>query len=106
MKKLLILISNIIAFVNILALMATGAILRWVLPPGSGGGHGFRGGRGPQTAPKTFLDWGRHDWGDVHFWLAVVFAAIVLLHLILNWAWIRATFLPRKSKGEPSAATA
>ncbi|MBM4086468.1 MAG: DUF4405 domain-containing protein [Planctomycetes bacterium] len=105
MKKHLILISNIIAFVNILALMATGVILRWVLPPGSGGGHGFRGGRGPRTEPKTFLDWGRHDWGDAHFWLAVIFTCMIVVHLVLNWPWIRATFFPRKPKREPSAAT-
>jgi hypothetical protein len=30
----------------------------------------------------------RHDWGDVHFWLAVAVGAVVLVHLALHWNWI------------------
>jgi len=78
------------AFIDLVLLAGTGAILKWVLPPGSGGGHGqgFRGGRGPQEA-KLLLGLGRHDWGDVHFVLAVLFVVLMLLHLCLHWTWIR-----------------
>ena len=78
--------ANTILF---LALAATGVILEWVLPHGSGGGggRGFRGGRG---SVDTFLDWSRHDWGDVHFWIAVSLVAGVLIHLLLHFGWIRA----------------
>lgn len=74
------------------ALMTTGAILRWVLPPGSGGGgreemgRGFRGGRGPAA---TLLDWSRHEWGDFHFWIAVALGVGVLIHLLLHVGWIK-----------------
>jgi hypothetical protein len=63
-----------VAFVNLLLLATAGVILRWVLPPGSGGGqgHGFRGGRGPVESKEVF-GLGRHDWADIHFVLAVLF---------------------------------
>jgi len=101
---------NILAFINFVALAATGAIMRWVLPPGSGGryahegqglGRGWRGGRGAlesvgsdESPIKTLLGWGRHDWGDLHFWLAVLLIVIIILHLILHWSWIRCNILP------------
>jgi hypothetical protein len=80
-----------IAFLDLLGLIATGAILRFILPPGSGGGHGrgFRGGRGLDDV-KELLGLGRHDWGDVHFVLSLLFLLLMLVHLILHWTWITA----------------
>jgi hypothetical protein len=79
-----------VAFLDLILLTATGIILKWVLPPGSGGGggHGFRGGRGPENI-KQLLGLGRHDWGDVHFVLSVLFFFLMLIHLILHWNWIK-----------------
>jgi hypothetical protein len=84
------LIVDTISFADLLLLAATGTIMRWVLPPGSGGGqgHGFRGGRGPAEV-KELLGLGRHDWGDIHFILALVFVSLILVHLILHWTWIK-----------------
>lgn len=83
-------IVDLISFANLLLLAATGVILRWVLPPGSGGGHGqgFRGGRGPGEV-KLLLGLGRHDWGDIHFTLALLFVSLMLVHLYLHWTWIK-----------------
>jgi hypothetical protein len=84
---------DLLAFLDLLLLAATGAILRWVLPPGSGGGHGpgqgagFRGGREPVEV-KELLGLGRHDWGSVHFILALLFLLLILAHLYLHWTWI------------------
>ncbi|MBN1360226.1 MAG: DUF4405 domain-containing protein [Sedimentisphaerales bacterium] len=77
------------AFANLLCLAATGIILRFILPPGSGGGHGYgyRGGRGPAEV-RALLGLGRHDWGDVHFVLAAVFVILIAVHLFLHWRWI------------------
>jgi hypothetical protein len=101
---------NVLAFVNFLALAATGAIMRWVLPPGSGGGQGggeglARGWRGGRSALdlsspdgsriRSLLGWKRHDWGDLHFWLAVALVTIIILHLALHWSWVRCNILPR-----------
>lgn len=87
-------IVDLIGFVNLLLLVATGSIMKWVLPPGSGGGrgygYGFRGGRGPGPDQiKQLFGLGRHDWGQVHFILAVMFVALILLHIILHWTWIK-----------------
>ena len=76
--------------VDLLLLTATGTIIEWVLPPGSGGGHGygFRRGRDPGEV-KDLLGLGQHDWGDIHFVLALLFLIVILVHLILHWTWIK-----------------
>jgi hypothetical protein len=56
-------------------LVTTGLILRYVLPPGTGGRF-------------QVLGWGRHDWGDVHFWLAVGIGVFALVHVALHWSWV------------------
>ena len=33
---------------------------------------------------------GRHAWGEVHFWIAMVLIAAVALHLFLHWGWVTA----------------
>jgi hypothetical protein len=83
------------------ALLGTAVILRWVLPPGSGGGGfgrgggfgGGRWGRGGESA-KTLLSLTRHEWGDAHFWIALVFVVGILVHLVLHFGWLKAV-IPR-----------
>lgn len=87
-------IVDLIGFVNLLLLAATGAVMKWVLPPGSGGGrgYGFRGGRGPGPGVgqvRHLLGLGRHNWGDIHFILALLLVSLILLHIILHWTWIK-----------------
>jgi hypothetical protein len=31
----------------------------------------------------------RHEWGYVHFDLAVLFAVLMVVHIVLHWAWIK-----------------
>lgn len=88
-------VVDAILFVDLLLLTGTGTILKWVLPPGSGGGaeHGFRGGRGlgpGGSQVRQLLGLGRHDWGDIHFALALLFILLILGHLVLHWTWIKA----------------
>ena len=83
-----------ILFMDLLLLAGTGAILKWVLPPGSGGGggHGLRGGRGlglGGSQVRQLLGLGRHDWGDIHFVLALLFVLLILVHIVLHWTWIK-----------------
>jgi hypothetical protein len=86
-----------IAFADLLLLAGTGTIMKWVLPPGSGGGgggrgYGFRGGRGPGPGAgqaQQLLGLGRHDWGEVHFILALLFVLLILVHIVLHWTWIK-----------------
>jgi len=60
------------------AVTAVGLVLAFVLP------------RGP-AEPKYFLGLHRHDWLAIHFWLAMLFVALLVLHLLLNWRWIAAS---------------
>ena len=64
------------------AVLATGLVLEFRLPPGSRGGQGL-----------SLLGWGRHDWGDLHSWLAYAALALVAGHLAIHarWLWIVAS---------------
>ena len=62
----------------------TGFILWFVLPRG-----GLGQGRGSAAAAETtFWSLSRHDWGDIHDWVAVALLVVVIIHIILNWKWI------------------
>lgn len=63
-----------LAFTSFIFLVSTGILMYWILPAGEG-----------------YLSvWGmnRHDWGEIHFWIAVSFLALIGTHLILHWSWI------------------
>lgn len=74
------LLIDALATLVMLALIATGLVVRYILPAGSGG-HGRGGG---------LVLWGldRHGWGDVHFWLAVAIGVLMVLHVALHWRWV------------------
>jgi hypothetical protein len=98
-------IVDLLAFVDLLFMAATGAILKWALPPGTGGGHGYgyRGGRGsaPADQIRELFGLGRHDWGDIHAILGAVFILLILVHVVLHWTWItsyvRSILFPSRS---------
>ncbi|MCH7226133.1 DUF4405 domain-containing protein [Haloferula sp. A504] len=69
-------VFNGLIWLNFCALAGTGLLLAWRLPPGSRGGRGL-----------SALGWGRHDWGDLHTWLAYAFLALIVVHLALHWRW-------------------
>lgn len=68
---------NLTLWFNTCAMIGTGLLLAFRLPPGSQGGRGLRA-------------WGidRHEWGDIHTWLGYVFVVFLLLHLALHWRWL------------------
>lgn len=68
---------NYLLYLSMCGLIGTGALLTWKLPPGSRGGRGL-----------SVLDMDRHQWGDIHFWIAVVCVGLTACHLLLNWQWI------------------
>jgi hypothetical protein len=69
------LIVDAVAFAAFVLLAATGILMRYVLPPGSG---------------HFSTVWGmdRHEWGQIHFWIAVILTGVLTLHLLLHWSWI------------------
>lgn len=83
---------DLVSFVDLLFLAVTGTIMKWILPPGTGGhGRALTGGRGRQEI-KYLWSMTRHDWGDIHFILALLFVFLVAVHLVLHWNWIKGYF--------------
>jgi len=83
-------IVDFVSFIVFAGLAFTGFIIKYILPPGSGGyGRGFRGGRGQVEDIKQLWSMTRHGWGDIHFYLAVGFVALMIVHIILHWSWIK-----------------
>lgn len=70
-------VVDLLALFAMMGLIATGLVQRYLLPPGSRGGRGL-----------SLWGLGRHDWGDIHFWIAVALAALLVLHVALHWTWV------------------
>ncbi len=82
-------IFDLLSLLNLLGLMGTGFLMKYVLPPGTGGlGRAFHGGAGRGMHGKEFWSMTRHEWGDIHFYLAVGFVVLMIIHIILHWRWI------------------
>lgn len=79
-------IIDCLAFVGFTFLASSGVLLTYLLPPGSG---------------SKLSIWGmsRHDWGDVHFYIAIAVLAVLALHLLLHWSWIAAVVKGRATYG-------
>jgi hypothetical protein len=75
-----------IAFIALILLVATGVLLDWTLPPGSG--HRV-----------TVIGLDRHQWGDLHLWIAVAFCAALSVHLALHWRFATAVLRGSQPQG-------
>jgi hypothetical protein len=60
----------------------SGLVLWLILPKGGG----YRWGR-ELLAEATFL-WSRDTWIDLHDWVGVALAVVVVIHVVLHWDWI------------------
>lgn len=89
-KPQLIFWTDVLLALLFLGLVWTGVVMTWILPPGSGGGGR---GRRSQAAPEMW-SMNRHDWGDVHFWIAAAMVGLVMVHLALHWRWVLASLTP------------
>jgi hypothetical protein len=68
-------IVNLVSFLVLLVLSTSGIII--ALPHEHGAGE------------KKILGFGRGQWGDVHLWLGIAFVALMLVHLVLHWDWVK-----------------
>ena len=78
-KSNLITLVDIAAFISFIFVVSTGVLMRYVLPPRSG-------------QSVEIFGMSRHEWGDIHFYITFVFLAILSIHLILHWRFIRNIF--------------
>lgn len=84
------------------SMISTGLLLYFVLPPGSGRVEMLdRGGRGFEKTIDVFWGLTRHEWGNIHLIIALVFLAFLIIHLILHWSWIKAVTFGTKNKPQP-----
>lgn len=67
---------DLLTLLAMLGIAGTGLIMKFALPPGSGG------------AGLALWSLGRHDFGAIHFWLTVAMGVLLLLHLYLHWTWV------------------
>ena len=79
-------IVDCVGFTAFVLLAASGVLMRYVLPPGSG--HW-----------STIWGLDRHEWGSIHFWVAVGFLSILAFHLYLHWRWILMVLRGRPREG-------
>jgi len=75
-----------LGFAGFVLLTATGVVMRYLLPPGSG-----------HSTSIWTLD--RHEWGSIHFWIAIAFLAVLAFHLFLHWRWITTLMSGRPREG-------
>ena len=68
---------DLFTFIVLFAKIWTGLLVHYVLPPGQGRGHSLE-------------LWGlnRHEYGAIHFYLAIAMIVLVIFHVWLHWSWI------------------
>jgi hypothetical protein len=74
-------------FLTLMAMAGLGFLMKYTLPPGRAVWAKY--GRNLEL---SWLGWDRHDWGDVHLYLAFALLGLLVIHLILHWQQILGLF--------------
>jgi cytochrome b561 len=71
-------------FLNMMALLGTGYVRKYVLLSGSASraSYGYK-------VHSTLLGWNRQQWSDIHLYLAYSILFLLCLHIVLHWKQIR-----------------
>jgi hypothetical protein len=80
-------IIDAIMFVCLAAIAGLGLLMEYIMPPGRRLWELY--GSNPYI---TWLGYDRHDWGVIHFYLALAFLALLVLHIFLHWNQILGMF--------------
>jgi hypothetical protein len=104
------------AFACFILMIATGLLLAYILPSGSGRlpTEGWRPDPGAtglamqeiqqrELHRPILLLWGltRHEWANIHLYIGIALMAALLVHFALHWRWVTAIV-----KGRPGNASA
>lgn len=82
-------IVDLVSFVDLLGMACTGFIMKYILPPGTGGlGRDLHEGAGREHV-KYLWSMTRHEWGRIHYYLGLLFLVLIVVHIILHWNWIK-----------------
>jgi len=78
---------DLVSFVVFFVLAFTGLLIYYALPPcGSCTGSGCT-----EENALTLWGFGRHEFGRVHFYLALMTVTLVVIHICLHWTWVCST---------------
>lgn len=80
-------IIDALMFLCLMAMAGLGFLMKYTLPPGRALWAKY--GR---NLDLSWLGWNRHDWGDIHLYLAFALLALLVIHLILHWQQILGLF--------------
>jgi hypothetical protein len=83
-KFSLVKIVDLLSFIFLVFMISTGLLLYAVLPPRS---------RGAEVWGMT-----RHDWGDLHFYISLIFLGFMSLHLILHIKFLKEVLVGEASQ--------
>jgi hypothetical protein len=70
-------------FLCLMSMAGLGFLMNYILPPGRKVWQKY--GR---NLDLTWLGWDRHDWGEIHLYLAFTLLGLLALHIILHWSLI------------------
>jgi hypothetical protein len=68
---------DVLTFLVFFAKVWTGLLIHYILPPGGGRGYAL-----------TLWGMNRHDYGNIHFYLALAMVALIIMHIWLHWPWV------------------
>jgi hypothetical protein len=80
-------VIDALMFLTLMAMAGLGFLMKYTLPPGRAVWAKY--GRNLEL---SWLGWDRHDWGDIHLYLAFALLALLVIHLILHWQQILGLF--------------
>jgi len=76
-------IIDLLSFATLTLMISTGTLLKFTLPPRSGG--------------DEVWNLTRHDWGNIHFYFSVAFLLFMAAHLITHIKFIKSVIVGKAS---------
>jgi hypothetical protein len=80
-------VIDALMFLCLMALAGLGFLMKYRLPSGRDAWATYGSNR-----QFSWLGWDRHDWGDIHLYLAFTLLSLLVLHLVLHWQQILGLF--------------
>jgi hypothetical protein len=80
-------VIDALMFLCLMAMAGLGFLMKYLLPSGRDAWAQYGSNR-----QFSWLGWDRHDWGDIHLYLAFTLLSLLVLHVILHWQQILGLF--------------
>jgi hypothetical protein len=81
-KTVFLSVGNALLYLVTCVLIGTGLLLEWRMDE--------------EDRSIRLLGMGTDDWGEIHQVIAISFVALSVIHLVLNWPWIKGALRARK----------